>query len=176
NIDTQKSLLKSIKKHDDIEVINVSSDGELFLKSLENSKPDILIMDLLLPKVAGSEVLNYLKNHENYKDIIIIIMTALTSDSIIHRISEYNVEYVLDKPFNIDHLIKKSRYLYKMKQIESAKIIREKIVYDKNYNAITDVLISISLKCHLSRFNYFITEIYITIKDKSKLTTEKKDL
>src|SRR5690625_3851849 len=104
NIDTQKSLLKSIKKHDDIEVINVSSDGELFLKSLENSKPDILIIDLLLPNVAGFEVLNYLKNHENYKDIIIIIMTALTSDSIIHRISEYNVEYVLDKPFNIDHL------------------------------------------------------------------------
>src|SRR5690625_7156115 len=100
-------------------------------------------MDLLLPKITIIKLLNYLKNHENYKDIIIIIMTALTSDSIIHRISEYNVEYVLDKPFNIDHLIKKSRYLYKMKQIENAKIIREKIVYDKNYNKIIEVLISI---------------------------------
>ena len=176
NIDTQKSLLNSIKKHDDIEVVNVSSDGELFLKSLESSKPDILIMDLLLPKVAGFEVLNYLKNHENYKDIIIIIMTALTSDSIIHRISEYNVEYVLDKPFNIDHLIKKSRYLYKMKQIENAKIIREKIVYDKNYNMITEVLISIGLKPHLSGFNYFKTAIYKTIKDESLLTAVTKEL
>src|SRR5699024_5152589 len=157
NIDTQKSLLKSIKKHDDIEVVNISSDGELFLKSLESSKQDILIMDLLLHKVAGFEVLNYLKNHENYKDIINIDMTEITSDSIIYRISEYNVEYVLDKHFNIDHLMKKSRYLYKMKQIEDAKIIKEKIVYDKNYNAITEVLISIGLKSHLSGFNYFKT-------------------
>src|SRR5699024_8039524 len=116
----------------------------------ESSKPDILIMDLLLPKVAGFEVLNYLKNHENYKDIIIIVMTALTSDSIIHRISEYNVEYVLDKPFNIDHLMKKSRYLYKMNQIEDSKIIKEKIDYDTNYNAITEVLIRIGLKSNLN--------------------------
>src|SRR5699024_10689519 len=143
NIDTQKSLLKSIKKHDDIEVVNISSDGELFLKSLESSKPDILIMNLLIPKIATFEVLNYIKNHENYKDRIIIVMTALTSDSIIHRISEYNVEYVLDKPFNIDHLMKKSRYLYKMKQIEDTKIIKEKIVYDKNYNQITEILVII---------------------------------
>src|SRR5699024_9386290 len=95
----------------------------------------------------GFEVLNYLKNHENYKDIIIIIMTALTSDSIIHRISEYNVEYVLDKPFNIDHLINKSLYLYKMKKIENAKIIREKIVYNNNYNNKYNInIIIISLK------------------------------
>src|SRR5690625_1805502 len=89
NIDTQKSLLNSIKKHDDIEVVNVSSDGELFLKSLESSKPDILIMDLLLPKVAGFEVLNYLKNHENYKDIIIIIINILKIDSIIYIKKKY---------------------------------------------------------------------------------------
>src|SRR5699024_1631868 len=80
------------------------------------------------------------------------------------------------KPFNIDHLMKKSRYLYKMKQIEDAKIIKEKIVYDKNYNAITEVLISIGLKSHLSGFNYFKTAIYKKIKDESLLTPVTKEL
>src|SRR5699024_77949 len=45
-----------------------------------------------------------------------------------------------------------------------------------NYNAITEVLISIGLKSHLSGFNYFKTAIYKTIKDESLLTAVTKEL
>src|SRR5699024_10092605 len=103
NIDTQKSLLKSIKKHEEIEVI--------------------------------------------------IISVTVNNNCINHCISLVNVKYIHDKNFNIDNLIKKTLFLYKMKQIENAINIKYNIVYDKIYYVITEVLISSGLKSHLSGFN-----------------------
>lgn len=176
NTNTQKLLSENIKSHDDMKIINISSDGESCLASLKESKPDILVMDLLLPKVAGFEILDYIKSNDAYKDMIIIIMTALTGDSIVHKITDYEVEYILDKPFNPDHLIKKARVLYRMKLAEEADLLKKKIIYDKNYGDITELLINIGLKPHLSGFHYFKTAIYKSAKEITLLNAVTKEL
>lgn len=176
NTNTQELLSENIKSHKDMKIINISSDGESCLASLKESKPDILIMDLLLPKVAGFEILDYIKSNDTYKDMIIIIMTALTVDNIVHRITDYGVEYVLDKPFNPDHLFEKSRDLYRMKIVEEADLLREKIIYDKNYGDITELLLNIGLKPHLNGFHYFKTAIYKSAKEITLLNAVTKEL
>lgn len=176
NIKTHKMLSKSIDNHEDMKIINISSEGKSCLANLKESKPDILIMDLLLPKVAGFEILDYIKNNDAYKDIIVIIMTALTNDNIIHRITDYGVDYVLDKPFNSDHLIRKAHVLYSMKLVEKDNLLREKIIYDKNYGVITNMLIDIGLKPHLNGFHYFKTAIYKSAKEITLLNAMTKEL
>ncbi|MDM8545581.1 ATP-binding response regulator [Candidatus Venteria ishoeyi] len=58
--------------------IRVAQDGEDALEQLEYAKPDLILLDVMMPKVDGFEVCRRLKANPDTKDIPIIFMTALT--------------------------------------------------------------------------------------------------
>lgn len=169
-------LLENIKKHDDIEVTHVSSDGYACIEGLKKSKPDVLVMDMLLPKIAGFEVLNYIKESSNYQDLIIIIMTALTNNEIINRIMEYDVHYIVTKPYDIDGLIKTSRDYYRTKLTEQSDLMEQKVIYDKMYGVISKLLIDLGIKTNLSGFDYLKTAIFKVYNEAELLSAVTKEL
>jgi len=60
-------------------------DGEIGLKLAKELKPDLILLDLILPKVDGFEALEELKNNDLTKDIPIIVLTNLESTQEIER-------------------------------------------------------------------------------------------
>lgn len=87
-------------------------DGFEALKKIEQFKPDLIILDINLPKLSGFEVAKILKNNESTKNIPIIMLTALSQDINIKRGYESGCEDYLVKPFNLQHLlIKIEKYL-----------------------------------------------------------------
>jgi len=57
--------------------IKVVENGAKLLESLKEGKPDLLILDIVLPKFSGWEILEKIKNNENLKDIKIVILSNL---------------------------------------------------------------------------------------------------
>jgi signal transduction histidine kinase len=51
-------------------------DGDKAIESIEHSKPDLIILDLMMPNVSGFEVIEYLKKDEDTKEIPIIVVTG----------------------------------------------------------------------------------------------------
>jgi len=60
-------------------------DGEIGLKLAKEVKPDLILLDLILPKVDGFEALEELKNNDSTKEIPIIVLTNLESTQEIER-------------------------------------------------------------------------------------------
>lgn len=60
-------------------------DGEIGLKLAKEIKPDLILLDLILPKIDGFEALEELKNNDLTKDIPIIVLTNLESTQEIER-------------------------------------------------------------------------------------------
>lgn len=60
-------------------------DGEIGLKLARELKPDLILLDLILPKVDGFEALEDLKNNDITKEIPIIVLTNLESTQEIER-------------------------------------------------------------------------------------------
>lgn len=58
--------------------ISVASDGEEAVTKAVNEKPDLILLDIMMPKVSGFEVLSYLRSVEATKNIKIVVFTALT--------------------------------------------------------------------------------------------------
>ena len=61
--------------------IITASDGEEALATAVREKPDLIILDVMMPKISGFDVLDILRSTPETKDTKIIMMTALSQDS-----------------------------------------------------------------------------------------------
>lgn len=80
-------------------------DPELFFEVLKDSRPDLIVLDLMLPKISGFDVLKTLKETTAYADIPVIILSALSSERDIVKGLDMGANDYITKPFGLREFI-----------------------------------------------------------------------
>ena len=80
-------------------------DGEACLKKAVEEKPDLIILDILMPKINGFEVCKRLKERDETKDIPVIMLTALAKEQDVSKGLEEGADCFITKPFNSADLL-----------------------------------------------------------------------
>lgn len=89
-------------------------DGEIGLKMLEEKKPDLVLLDLILPKKDGFEVLAHMKSKEEIKNIPVVILTNLEEKFDIERVKSYGVQgYLIKANYNPKEIVEKVKEVLK---------------------------------------------------------------
>ncbi len=115
-VDDEVDLVETIRFPLEMEGFNVlvSYNGEDALNQARKEKPDLILLDLMLPKLDGYKVCRLLKFDERYKDIPILMLTAKTQEKDKLLGKETGANEYITKPFDIDDLMKKVKaYLNK---------------------------------------------------------------
>ncbi len=115
-VDDEVDLVETIRFPLEMEGFNVlvSYNGEDALNQARKEKPDLILLDLMLPKLDGYKVCRLLKFDERYKDIPILMLTAKTQEKDKLLGKETGANEYITKPFEIDDLMKKVKtYLNK---------------------------------------------------------------
>ena len=99
------AVTKARIEHAGYEVLTAGS-GEEALNRLAKDTPDLILLDLLLPKMQGQEVCKRIKCDDNLKRIPVILFTASASD-IAKIAKEVNADDYIMKPFEPDELLGK---------------------------------------------------------------------
>tara|TARA_R110000744_G_scaffold5271_1_gene18416 strand:- start:53654 stop:54022 length:369 start_codon:yes stop_codon:yes gene_type:complete len=81
------------------------SDGEAALTSIRAEKPNVVILDVMLPKMNGFEVLKAVRSDASVKDIPIIILTAKGQSQDRRMAEEIGANAFVTKPFSNQHII-----------------------------------------------------------------------
>lgn len=89
----------NLEKKGNYDVI-VASDGEMALEMAKLEKPDLIISDIMMPKMTGFELFEELRLDEETKDIPFIILTAKGQDSYFEEGEEKGILHILTKPFS----------------------------------------------------------------------------
>lgn len=97
-------------------------DGEEALKMARNEKPDLILLDIMLPKKNGYDICRLLKFDKKYQHIPIILFTARGSAQDIQNSCEVGADAFFNKPFISEELIAKIRELLKKKELEDNKL------------------------------------------------------
>jgi DNA-binding response OmpR family regulator len=88
--------------------VDTASDGQEGLKKAREQKPDIILLDLMLPKLDGYKVCRLLKFDERYKHIPIMILSARTQEGDQTLAHEMGANRFLTKPYEfaeiLDHI------------------------------------------------------------------------
>ncbi|MFH2137503.1 MAG: response regulator [Candidatus Omnitrophota bacterium] len=93
-------------KANDYEVI-VAYDGEAALEMAKTQNPDLIILDLMLPKMDGYKVCGLLKNDVRYSKIPIIMFTARAQEEDVLLGKEMGADDYITKPFDSMVLLEK---------------------------------------------------------------------
>ncbi len=114
-MDDEEDLRKMLKFR--LEALNYdvieSADGEDALKKAKSIKPDLMILDLMLPKLDGFEVCKALKSDEKYKKMPIIMFTASAQEKDGELSREAGSDAHITKPFEPQELVEKIKELLK---------------------------------------------------------------
>lgn len=72
---------------------------------IEKNPPNLILLDLLMPRYNGFDFLRDIKNDENSKNIPIIVISAVTDNENIRRTMELGASFFIKKPVDIPHLV-----------------------------------------------------------------------
>ena len=119
-------------------ITEVFETGKIFFKHLQNKKPDIVLLDIMLPDMDGLEILKKMKNTPDYKKIPLIMVTAKTTEIDKVKGLDLGADDYISKPFGIMELISRVKALLRRTlNLEEEKVLSyESVVMDVEKRAV----------------------------------------
>ena len=93
--------------------VATAADGEETLRKVKSWHPDLILLDIMMPKISGFEVCKRLRTDPATRDIAILMITALDQQSDIDRAVEAGTDDFLTKPINKADLLLRVRSVLK---------------------------------------------------------------
>ena len=101
---TTVQLIEFLLKKNNFEVL-IAYNGEEALQIARKEKSDLILMDVMMPKMDGIEAIEKLKKDENTRDIPIIILSALGQEMDVMRGLQAGASSYIVKPFSPQELL-----------------------------------------------------------------------
>ena len=86
-----------------------AENGEMALEVISEEKPDLIFLDVMMPKLNGMEVCRRVKQEMGLTDIYIVLLTAKGQESDRQKGLDVGADVYMTKPFDPDLLLEKAR-------------------------------------------------------------------
>jgi PleD family two-component response regulator len=94
-------------------------DGEDALAKIESEKPDLILLDVMMPKVSGFEICRQVKSNPATREIPVLMITSLHETADIERGVDAGADDFLSKPVHKQILLTRVRSLLKVRSLKS---------------------------------------------------------
>jgi PAS domain S-box-containing protein len=122
------------------------TDPGALLEALEHEVPQLLLLDLMMPLMPGSEVLRQIRSRPETDDLPVLVLTALTSESSILNAFEAGADDVVQKPFSVPELLARISW-----QVRRRRQIRELRQRSRDMELMADLARGLSSEDELAR-------------------------
>lgn len=102
--------LEFLMKREGFEV-SVARDGEEALRKVEESTPDVMLLDVMMPKKTGYEVCQQIRANPSLSGVKIVMLTAKGRDTEVAKGLDLGADAYMTKPFSIKDLVAQVRAL-----------------------------------------------------------------
>jgi DNA-binding response OmpR family regulator len=112
-VDDEPNIVVSLEflmKREGFEVA-VAADGEAALRAVEEKRPDLILLDIMLPKKNGFEVCQAIRANPAWQAVRIVMLTAKGRDTEVAKGTALGADAYMTKPFSTKDLIAKVRQI-----------------------------------------------------------------
>ena len=169
-------------KQEDIDVIATTHDGVDTFNKIRELKPDIAIIDSIMPRLDGLGVLEKLQKHlDASARPVCIMLSAINQEAITQRAIELGAAYYIVKPFDMDALVLRIRQLkYPAGCSDNSAVLTggpsaKTSAYDLEAK-VTGILHEIGVPAHIRGYHYMREAIIMSVNDMDILNYITKEL
>jgi DNA-binding response OmpR family regulator len=108
-VDDEPYILKSLTfvlKKEGFQV-EAATNGLEAMEKISQCKPDLVFLDIMMPKMNGLEVCQWIRDDPNFRDIYVIILTAKGQEADREKGLKLGADEYMTKPFSPSHVVKR---------------------------------------------------------------------
>jgi two-component system, response regulator, stage 0 sporulation protein A len=166
-------LLKEfISQEDDLNLVGIANNGVEALEIINDQKPDVVVLDIIMPHLDGIGVLEKLGQGQLPHRPKVIMLTAFGQESITQRAVELGADYYILKPFDFTVLATRIRQLADGENVTNYTPIKT-----RNLDvAVTNVIHEMGVPAHVKGYQYLRDAILMVIEEVNLLGAVTKEL
>ena len=166
NQEVRENFKEYFKSCPDIELVGTAENGESGYELIKLKKPDVVILDIVMPKLDGLGLLEKLS--ENNITPHILMYSAIGNDTVIQKTFSLGAEYYIMKPCSAQDITSHIRQCCASTPSSSSVIsARTHTTINENNleSIITDIIHDIGVPAHIKGYSYLREAIGLCIKD-----------
>jgi len=164
-------LMESLNDEDDIQVVGETDDGEELLRLTQEKQPDLVVMDIVLNRKDGIEVLEGFWGLLLPRRPRIIVLSGFARNSIAQLAAEKGADYCFTKPCRMDTVCERIRQLTNPgpNRLESSRTKSLEMT-------VSSIIHELGMPAHVKGYQYIREAILLAVSDMGLLSAVTKEM
>lgn len=178
-----KLLTMYINTQEDMEVIHTAYDGQDVINTIKDKKPDVLLLDIIMPEKDGLGVLEDMVNNQDITIPTTIVMSAIGQEKITQKAISLGATYYVVKPFDMATLVERVRDLLSNEIVVDIKdqgICCSKNTLKPNDISLevrtTNIIHDVGVPAHIKGYQYIREAILLAVENEDIINAITKTL
>lgn len=179
-----QTICDELSKDNGIKVVGKAKNGEEAYDVIRKNNPDVVILDLIMPKMDGLSLMDKIHNDGTLiKSPFFIITSAISNESVIQDAFGFGAGYYMLKPFEMDMIVDrvKSAKSYNRRITENKKFVDanedKRQFMERNIESdVTAIIHDVGVPAHIKGYQYLREAIIMSVNDTEMLNSITKIL
>lgn len=180
-----KLLAMFLNSQTDMEVVATANDGKNAVNIINTTKPDILLLDIIMPEKDGLSILEDIVKDEKNERPTTIVMSAIGQEKVTQKAISLGATYYVVKPFDMATLVERLRDLVEEQQIGniSEPIYYKNVTINRNNSIntpievrVTNIIHDVGVPAHIKGYQYIREAILLAVENQDIINSITKTL
>lgn len=174
--EVRERLSKMLGQMPEVELLGTAANGVTALEMIGRQKPDVILLDIIMPQLDGFGVMEYLYEHGSTAEIIVI--SALSQENFVFRALNLGAKYYIAKPFEEENIKNRLKDVIRMKR-GAVSLPRNTNIREKHSSLdekISSVFISIGIPAHIKGYHFLREAVKMVVDNPDSINRITKEL
>ena len=173
-----------VRSDDELQVVGTAKDGEEAYEMIKKQEPDVVLLEIVMPKLDGLTVMDKIRNDKNMKKHPAFIMiTAIGQEKITEDAFSLGADYYIMKPFDNNVVLNRIKHV-RSAEMKKGSEVRKVNAYEKKQELeernlesdVTNIIHEIGVPAHIKGYQYLREAIIMSVRDMEMLNSITKIL
>ena len=178
-------LSKIIDQDEELKLVGKAHNGEEIFNIIKEKQPDVVVLDIIMPKVDGLSVMERFSHDENLKKVpSFIVVSAVGQERITEDAFDLGADYFMLKPFDKQVLLNRIKNLRRRSDRRIRENVRPSVAREepgaygtRNLETdVTNIIHEIGVPAHIKGYQYLRDAIILAVNDMEMLNSITKVL
>lgn len=173
-------LSAAVRAEEDMELVATAKNGVDAISVIRDKKPDVVLLDIIMPKMDGLGVMEYFKQQNHGTIPAFIVITAIGQETVAERSFLLGASYYMMKPFDVRTVMERIREVHRKPVFHGRGITMESYNHTPQQLTnslemrVTDIIHEIGVPAHIKGYQYLREAIMMSVEDPEVLSSITK--